>query len=72
MEGGFVTVVDVDPTWRYTSLFGAVPVGLGSGVGDCHGAVVLFISLSVFSRVRNYVFLRVCVCVFFGGIFVYC
>ena len=31
-----VTVVDVHPTWRCTSLLGGVPVGSGDGVGNCH------------------------------------
>ena len=41
MGGGIVTVVDVHPTWRCTSLRGVVPIGLGDGVGDCHDAAVL-------------------------------
>ena len=39
MGGGFVTVVDVHPTWRCTR--GVVPVGLEDDVGDCHDAANL-------------------------------
>ena len=59
LGGGFVTVVNVHPTWPRTSPRGVEPVGLGAGVGDCCDAAVLqkeglFISLLVFSREENY------------------
>ena len=58
---GIVTVVDVHPTWRCTSLRGVVPVGLGEVVGDCHDAPGLqrkglFISLFKFFQGRKTMF----------------
>ena len=41
LGGGFVTVVNVHPTWRRTSPRGVVPVGLGEGAGDSYDAAVL-------------------------------
>ena len=70
--GGFVTVVDVHPTWRCTSPPGVVPVGLVNDVGDCHDAANLqregtFIYLLVFTWRKLCSFFKGC-----GFLFVYC